>query len=332
MERSSSNASLNSSLRRPHNDSSRMIREKEPIVPKNPIDLSIANETSEPSKTEEKAVVDDQEINELLDNMTMNGKKPEVKGWRTLMDYPKDFFEVSVQYVSKADNHAFVMEQKYEQHAVKLLRSINRQINAQSPVLKADEIVEGGLYAAPYEGVFYRAEVVGVNREKSTASIRLVDYGNEYECKFSELKAPIPIMKNLNSYGISILPKNKQKLQADDIILIKIVDKADSSGSFVVEVRSNNPVPVKAAVTSPVSPLPLLVERGSMDCFISYIFPEKNAALATFNDNKVGDALKAMHKTLESGGEPLQQIAVGEIFFTFLLTLFFILYNIFSYS
>lgn len=321
MERSVSNTSLNTSLRRPHNENPRMIREKEPIVPKNPIDLSLADETSEPSKTElvvnEKAVVDDQEIQDMLENMSVPSKT-EPQGWRALLEYPKDYFEVSVQYVNAANNTIFVMEQKYEQQSVKLLRSMNRQISGQSPALSPEDIREGCLYAAPYENVYYRAEVRKVFTEKKAAMIRLIDYGNEFECKFSDLKASIPIMKNLNAYGICVRLKTNQKLQPEDVILIKIVDKADANGVFSAEMKScvvDKPIPV------PVSPLQMIMERGILDCFISYIFPEKNAVLATFNDNKVGEHLKGMNKILGSGGEFLSDVKVGE------LILFFVIFN-----
>lgn len=292
-----------------------MVREKEPIVPKNPIDLSLKDESEEhEQQKDEKAVVNDQEISELLDNMGVASKKSE--GWRSLIDQPKDFFQVMVQSVNESEKTIFVMEQKYEPQAVKLLRSVNRQIDASAPSLSIEEITEGGLYAAPYESVYYRAELIKLWKEKKTAKVRLVDYGNEIECKLSELKAPIPIMRNLNAYGFNVRPKTKQKVAADDVILIKIVDKADSR-TFLAEIQPSEEKPEKNVVVTPVSPLQMILERGLIDCFISYIFPEKNAVLATFNDNKVTDNLKAMDKTLDSGDDFLTEVNVGEYIFPF---------------
>lgn len=316
LERTVSNSSLNSSLRRPHNDTTRMIREKEPIVPKNPVDLSLKGEQSKDEQVyNEKAVVDDQEISELLDSMSVVPPKSEPKGWRTLIGCPTDFFEVSVQYINEAENTIFVMESKYEEHAVKLLRSINRQINAQCPPLSPEDIREGGLYAAPFEDVYYRAEVMSVWKEKQAVVIRLVDYGNQFECKYSDLKASIPIMKNLNAYGINIRPKTKQKIQLDDVILIKIADKPDSSRIFPAEIQPVKPKKEKNVVHEPVSPLQMILERRLLDCFVSYIFHEKNAVLATFTDNKVGENLKTMNKVLENGDDFLSEVVVGEFYF-----------------
>lgn len=296
-----------------------MVRERAPIVPKNPIDLTLTDNLNEHLKAEvvcnEKAVVDDHEINEMLDSMTVTPNKLEPKGWHTLIDCPKEFFEVVVQYVNEAENTIFVMDSKYEDQAVKLLKTINRQINAQCPPLSPDDIREGGLYAAPYEKVFYRAEVMSLWKEKQAVVVRLVDYGNQFECKYSDLKASIPIMKNLNAYGINIRPKTTQKIEVkvDDVIFIKIVDKADSSRIYPAEIQPVQPKEEKT-VLAPVSPLAIILERRTLDCFVSYIFHEQNAVLATFTDNKVGEHLKAMNKVLESGDDFLPEVAVGECF------------------
>ncbi|KAL5283365.1 hypothetical protein ACFFRR_005947 [Megaselia abdita] len=313
LERSVSNTSLNTSLRRPHNESSPMIREKEPITPKNPIELSLGSseEQNKPKLVNnEKAVLDDQKISELLDKMGV-AKTAEPKGWRTLIDCPNDFFEVVIQSINEAKNTIFVMEPKYEQHAVKLLRTINRQIGVNSPSISPEDIREGSLFAAPYEKVYYRAEVISLSQEKKKVSVRLIDYGNEFDCLFDELKASIPIMKNLNAYGLSVRPLSKQKFQADETILIKIVDKADPTGTFSAEIKINEAKNVEKQF-EPVSPLHLILDQGVIDCFVSYIFPQNNVVLATFNDNKVGEILKGMHKVLENNEKTLDQIKIGQ--------------------
>lgn len=285
-----------------------MIRGKSPS---NPIDLSLADELSEDNNYS-KAVVNDQKISDLIDNMSVTSKNTGTEGWRNCIECPKDFFEVTVQYVNELKNTIFVMEQQYEQPATKLLRSINSKINAQTPSLSAEDIREGCVYAAPFDGVYYRAEVVSVSKENETTKIRLIDYGNEFECKFADLKAPLPIMRSLNSYGISVRPICKQKVEVDDVILIKLVDTADSSGTFIAEIQRNDGNKQRNVTHVPASPLQMIVERGLLRCFISYIFPEKNAVLATFNDSMVDEQLKAMSVLLESGDNFLEEVKVGE--------------------
>lgn len=326
---SASNTSLSSSLRRPYNDNQKSnAREREPLAPKNPIDLTFNESSSEHSKINavynEKAVVDDEEISDMLDKMCSTPAKSEATGWRTLIDYPKDFFEVVVLYVNEAENTIFVMETKYESHALKLLKSINRQINKDSPSLSPEDIRESSLYAVPFESMYYRAEVVTLWKEKQTATVYLIDYGNQFDCKFSELKASIPIMKNLNAYGFRVRLKNIQKVQDDDLICIKIVDKADSSKTFTAEIQQSEPTKENEKMFVPVSPLKMAQEIGSLDCFVSYIFPNENAVLATFNDNKVGDQLKKMSDALEKTDHCLTDVEIGEFIFSKLQHVFLV--------
>lgn len=295
-------------MRRPHNDS---FRGRDQIVAKNPINLTYNDETIVAPQTPDnkKAVIEESAINEMV-NLCLKSKTQEVVGWRSINKPPEGYFEVTVQHVE--GNILYVMEPNFEQQAVKLLKSINRQINSQSPSLNPELIKEGLMFAAPYECVYYRAEVMKLNSSNQTAKLRLIDYGIQFECKVSEIKAPIPIMKNLNCYCLTIRLKDASKINLEDVMEIRVLGDADSSGIFDVEVKEQ--LKVKKIIV-PSSPLQMILEKGSLDCFLSYIFPNKKEALATFSDNKVLETLKEMNKILDTSEEFLAEVTVGEYFF-----------------
>lgn len=137
-----------------------------------------------------------------------------------------EFFEVIVQYVvPNRRNQCWVISADHDTQCDKLLRDINGQINPKGDPIKYEDVQIDDIYAAPYEGFYYRVVVLKkVDASKSLVKVRLIDYGNEATLPASDLRAPLLLMKNLRAFAFLIEIQNLNRpLVLTETIRIRIV-------------------------------------------------------------------------------------------------------------
>lgn len=174
---------------------------------------------------------------------TAPGTVKQRKDW--LLHFPLEkaegeFFDVIVQYiVPKQPKRCWVISGDHETQCDKLLRDINGQINPKEDSIKYDSVQVEDIYAAPYEGLYYRVMILEkVDAAKCLVKVRLIDYGNEVTLPITELRTPLPLMKNLRAFAFMIEVQNlKRPLELTETIRIGIVrSEADLK---IVEIESD---------------------------------------------------------------------------------------------
>ncbi|XP_055849549.1 uncharacterized protein LOC129914367 [Episyrphus balteatus] len=210
--------------------------------------------------------------------------------WRTPYPYPEgEFFDVMVQYIDEGVNVGivWVTDLKYESPLRKLLAEINRNIDYNSARCATEEIQVGALIAAPFDNLFYRAEIIEIIDASKSCNVHLIDYGNMVTVPFKDLRSPIPIMRNLNAYAFRI--RYSKQVPLETILTIRVVGiEADGVAKIEEKLSSILPVGLTAEIfeTNPAVSLVKISENG-------------NYALLTLTNEDVHNKLKQMHELLD---------------------------------
>ncbi|XP_062705567.1 uncharacterized protein LOC109432555 isoform X2 [Aedes albopictus] len=206
---------------------------KESAKPKNPVGAekpqSLANLKLEMIKNHKKYVENCQGAAAALPAGGAPPSNKQRNNW--LLHFPLEKadgepFEVIVQYVvANRPNECWVISADHETQCDKLLRDINGQINPKGDPIKYDDVQVDDIYAAPYEGLYYRVVILEkVDEAKSLVKVRLIDYGNEANLPASDLRAPLTLMKNLRAFAFLIEIRNLNRpLKLTETIRIGIV-------------------------------------------------------------------------------------------------------------
>lgn len=181
---------------------------------------------------------------------SQEGASPAVNKQRNnwLLHFPLDkpegeFFEVIVQYVvANQRKQCWVISADHETQCDKLLRDINGQINPQGTPVKYEDVQVDDIYAAPYEGLYYRVVILEkVDPAKSLVKVRLIDYGNEVTLPASDLRAPLPLMKNLRAFAFLIEIQNLNRpLELTETIRVCIVRSEDDRKIVEIELGATS--------------------------------------------------------------------------------------------
>ncbi|XP_065083783.1 uncharacterized protein LOC135705858 [Ochlerotatus camptorhynchus] len=137
-----------------------------------------------------------------------------------------EMFGVVVQCVpADQPKRCWVILADHETQCDKLLRDINGQVNPEGKSIRYDDILVDDIYTAPYEGFYYRVVILEkIDSVKSLVKIRLIDYGNELILPTADLRAPLPLMKNLRAFAFLIEIQNLNRpLELTEVIRIIII-------------------------------------------------------------------------------------------------------------
>ncbi|XP_055906292.1 uncharacterized protein LOC129941629 [Eupeodes corollae] len=210
--------------------------------------------------------------------------------WRTPYPYIEGvFFDVMVQYIEEGPNVniVWVTDLKYESPLRKLLAEINRNIDYNTPVCSSEEIQVGSLIAAPFDNLFYRAEIIEIVQSSKTCNVHLIDYGNMVVVPFKDLRSPIPIMRNLNAYAFRI--SYSKQVPLETILSIRVIGMGPNGVANIEEnVSSSLPVGLTTELfeTNPSVSLVKISENGQF-------------ALLTLTNEAVFGQLRQMHEVLD---------------------------------
>lgn len=132
----------------------------------------------------------------------------------------KGFVAVVVQYISP-DGTVWVMLEKDATASSNMFREINKGISC-APTPDSNEIKVNSLFRVPYEEIYYRGVVLEPVSTTGTVSARLIDYGITVTVPIGQLKSTVPVMRNLNAFGIPIKFDSQRKVNVDDKLKIKM--------------------------------------------------------------------------------------------------------------
>lgn len=164
--------------------------------------------------------------------------KPQ-KNWQNHIPIPEiDYFEVVV--TERTDNGLWVMKSDWELTASKLLKTTYDQITANSPGCALGEVKIGDVFVAPFDDVYYRVIVTEELNPLNQIGVRLIDYGNEFYVKLTDLKQPTLEMKNLNSFAFLIDYKIGE---ISDRLIIKLTGLKNKAGAYEIILKDDKPYP-----------------------------------------------------------------------------------------
>lgn len=222
---------------------------KQPTVeaPKQPTVEPPKQQKVEPAKTAEPAPV----------------QSPNSGPW--MKPFPMEdnvFNDITIQYVAP-DGTAWVSLVKKEGENTNLLRKVNKIVSvAATPDPK--DIQVNSLFIVPYEDIYYRGVVLKPATREGTVSLRLVDFGNEFDLPIGELKTALPSVCEENAFAFPIKFKNPRNAEIG--ICLKVKKESIEHGIITVSVEGEVDAPSDMITMNDIDVVPL-PEGANKDVF-----------------------------------------------------------------
>ncbi|XP_065095769.1 uncharacterized protein LOC135717560 [Ochlerotatus camptorhynchus] len=137
-----------------------------------------------------------------------------------------EVFDVVIQHVVvNQPMLCWVVLPDHESQCNQLLRDINVQIDPSAKPVKYDDIQVDDVYTGLYEDLYYRVVILEkIDPARSLVRVRLIDYGNELTLPASDLRAPLPRMKDLRAFAFLIEIQNLNRtFEPNAVIRISLI-------------------------------------------------------------------------------------------------------------
>ncbi|KAF6212008.1 hypothetical protein GE061_012526 [Apolygus lucorum] len=114
-----------------------------------------------------------------------------------------------------------------------------KELNEQNALEHITNISVGEKYAAPFNGDWYRAEIVSANMKKKSVCVSFCDYGNEENIPLSDLRLLPEEFQDLEPLSFPIkLPKGAPAVQSGSKLKIRPLS-LEEDWSWAVELRTS---------------------------------------------------------------------------------------------